>query len=374
MKTRISRLKPNQASHPRNRLADDAGFSLFLNRRSNLILSNGPSRARRMARLSQGIGRSEVLRYQNGDITSFMPVSMNLLSAGSGNYSISTSLYQVERAALMFKLAHDGLSDSTAIFEPRRFDIWFEAHYNKFKASQGASGHFGIAYLGTDYLVTPDLLAGVMLQFDSMSDSSDQTNSSVSGEGWMVGPYVTARVAPNLIFDGRLAYGQSENEVSPFNTYTDQFDTDRWLIDASLSGNFDWNDWVVSPVLSISYIEERQHTYVDTLNVTIPKQTVSLGQIKFGPTFSTRIEAANHMVVEPSFTLNGVYNFGNRSGPVITNNTADETNGLRARIEAAMRLTNRYGTKLEMGANYDGIGKGDFESYGANVRLSIPLQ
>ena len=29
MKTRISRLKPNQASHPRNRLADDAGFSLL---------------------------------------------------------------------------------------------------------------------------------------------------------------------------------------------------------------------------------------------------------------------------------------------------------------------------------------------------------
>lgn len=346
----------------------------FLNRRNNMILSNGPNRGRRIARLSQGIGRSEVLRYQNGDIPSFMPVSMNLMSAGSGSYSISTSLYQVERAALMFKLAHDGLSDSTAIFEPRRFDIWFEAHYNKFKASQGSNGHFGIAYLGADYLVTPDLLAGIVLQFDSMEDKSDQTNSTVSGQGWMVGPYVTARVAPNLIFDGRLAYGQSENEISPFNTYTDTFDTDRWLIDASLSGSFDWNNWVVSPVVSISYIEERQHGYVDSLNVTIPKQTVSLGQVKFGPTFSTRIEAANHMVVEPSFTLNGIYNFGNRNGPLITNNTADETDGFRARIEASMRLTNRYGTQLEMGANYDGIGKSDFESYGANLRLSIPLQ
>tara|TARA_R110002049_G_scaffold44333_3_gene129858 strand:- start:97926 stop:106268 length:8343 start_codon:yes stop_codon:yes gene_type:complete len=346
----------------------------FLNRRNNLILSNGPTRARRMARLSQGIGSSETLSFQNGDIKSFLPANINLLSAGSGNYQISTSLYQVERAALMFQLAHDGIAGSTATFEPRRFDIWFEAHYNEFKASQGSSGHFGIAYLGADYLVTPDLLAGAMLQFDSLDDSSPITNSSISGRGWMVGPYVTARLAPNLIFDGRLAYGKSVNEVSPFNTYTDTFDTDRFLIDASLSGNFDWDDWVVSPVVSISYIEERQHGYVDTLNVAIPEQTVSLGQIKFGPTFSTRFDGANHMVIEPSFTLNGIYNFGNRNGPLITNNTADETDGLRARIEAAVRITNRYGTKLEMGANYDGIGKSDYESWGANFKLSIPLQ
>ena len=101
---------------------------------------------------------------------------------------------------------------------------------------------------------------------------------------------------------------------------------------------------------------------------------VSLGQIKFGPTFSTTIQGDNHKVIEPSFTVNGIYNFGNRSGPTITNNTADETNGLRARVEAAVRVTNRNGTRFEFGANYDGIGQDDFESWGANVKLTIPLQ
>ncbi|MGC1497761.1 MAG: hypothetical protein WA790_18295 [Sulfitobacter sp.] len=346
----------------------------FLQRRNNLILSNGPTKGRRLARLSRGMGGSETLSFQRGNLKSFAPVNFNLLSAGSGNYEVSTSLYQVERSALMFALAHDGIDGSTAVFQPRRFDVWLEAHYNEYKASQGSSGHFGIAYLGADYLITPDLLAGVMLQFDSLDDESTVANSTISGKGWMIGPYVTARVAPNLIFDGRISYGQSTNKVSPTNTYTDEFDTDRFLIDASLSGNFDWDKWVVTPTLSISYIEERQHEYIDSNSNVVGKQKVSLGQIKFGPTFSTTIEGNNHSIIEPSFGVNGIYNFASRSGANITNNTADETNGLRARVEAAVRVTNRHGTRFEFGANYDGIGQNEFESWGANLKLTIPLQ
>lgn len=346
----------------------------FLQRRNNLILSNGPTIGRRLARLSQGAGATETLSFQRGNLRSFSPVNFNLLTAGSGSYDISTSLYQIERSALMFALASDDIEGNTALFTPRRFDIWFEGHYGEFKASEGSNGHFGIGYLGADYLFTPDLLAGVMLQFDSLDDQSAITGSSISGQGWMVGPYVTARVAPNLIFDGRFAYGRSTNEVSPFNTYTDTFNTDRFLVDASLSGNFEWDRWVITPTLSTSYIQERQHGYTDALNVAIGSQTVSLGQTKFGPTFATTINGPNSAIIEPSFTLNGIYNYGSRNGPLITNDTADETNGLRARIEAAIKVTNRYGARFELGANYDGIGQDDFESWGANLKVTIPLQ
>jgi hypothetical protein len=343
----------------------------FLNRRNNLILSNGPTRARRLSRLNQGIGTSETLSFQTGDLKSMSPVNFNLLSIGSGNYSLSTSLSQVERAGTMFALAHDGDDDYTTTLKNRRFDVWFEAHYSKFSASQGSGGHFGIAYFGADYLITNDVLAGFMLQFDSLEDITPTT--SVDGTGWMAGPYVTARLAPNLIFDGRLAYGQSNNDLRT-SLSSGNFDTDRWLVDVNLSGNFDYKDWVISPNLNISYIEDRQHAFTDSLSVVVPEQTVSLGQIKFGPTFSTSYATTNKMTVQPSFTLNGIYNFGNRSGPLITNNTADETNGFRGRVEAAVKLTNRHGTQVDLGMNYDGIGKSDFESWGLKFGLRIPLQ
>ena len=52
----------------------------------------------------------------------------------------------------------------------------------------------------------------------------------------MAGPYVSARLGPNLYFTGRAAWGISENEVDPFGLYTDDFSTDRWLASAELTG------------------------------------------------------------------------------------------------------------------------------------------
>ncbi|WP_299693603.1 autotransporter outer membrane beta-barrel domain-containing protein [uncultured Tateyamaria sp.] len=347
-------------------------INTFLNRRNNLILSTGPSSARRMARLNQGVGRSETLRFQQGDLASATPFSFDLLSLGSNNYKFSTSLQQIERSRRMFRLAVDGVEDNEQVWTPPRWDVWFEASYTRYEASGGSDGHFGIAYLGADYLVSEDILAGFLLQYDSLDDGDDG-GATIDGTGWMAGPYVTARIAPNLIFDGRIAYGQSSNSISPFGTYTDEFETDRFLVDATLSGNFDWDNWVVTPNLSLSYIEDRAESYVDSLGVTIPEQKVSLGQIRLGPTFSTVFEGRNQTVIRPTFTVNGIYNFSDTDGVTIVNDTSGETDGFRGRVEASVQISGRSGIDLTFGMHYDGIGASDFEAYGARLQLSIPL-
>ncbi|MDU8929681.1 autotransporter domain-containing protein [Alisedimentitalea sp. MJ-SS2] len=344
----------------------------FLNRRNNLILTNGPSRSRRMERLSRGYGTVERLAYQEGDLGSMTPFSFNFLSLGSGNYKFSTSLSQAQRAHKMFLLAHDGV-DETATIVTNRFDMWFEAKYSEFNASRGSRGHFGIAHLGADYLVNENVLAGVVLSYDTMTDESAVTNSSVSGKGWMFGPYVTARLGERLYFDGRIQVGESTNDISPFNTYVDTFMTKRWLVDATISGEFEWKNWTVSPNLSLAYIEENQRAYIDGLGVAIPSQTVSLGQVRFGPTFGTTYYRGNHLAISPTISISGIYNFGNRQGAVIANDTSNETNGLRARIEAGVTLKTRTNTTLEFSANYDGIGRRDYEAWGLGFKLNMPL-
>ncbi|TMM51316.1 autotransporter outer membrane beta-barrel domain-containing protein [Sulfitobacter sabulilitoris] len=346
----------------------------FLTQRNNLILSNGPSDGRRKDRLNGGGTGNSTVSFQNGDLTSMVPFSFNLRSASDGNYRFATSLSAMREAGAKFLLAHDGIDGNSMLVPNSKFDMWFEVSYNKFSASQGSDGHFAIGYVGADYLFSPDLLAGALVQFDDMDNSSDIQGSSVSGNGWMIGPYVTTRLAPNLIFDGRLAYGKSTNKISPFNTYTDSFRTDRFLVSASLSGSYDWNDWTVSPNATLAYIEERQKGYTDSLNVAIPGQTVSLGQLSIGPDFSTSFVAGNQVLYQPRFSINGIYNFGDTDGVVLSDIAQDSTTGWRGRIEAGVTISNRHGTRLEIGANYDGIGQADFESYGATVKLTIPLQ
>ena len=42
--------------------------------------------------------------------------------------------------------------------------------------------------------------------------------------------HATVRVTDHLYWQGRAAWGRSSNEVSPFLTYTDKFDSERWQI------------------------------------------------------------------------------------------------------------------------------------------------
>ena len=78
-----------------------------------------------------------------------------------------------------------------------------------------------------EYKLTPALLLGVLAQFDWTDEDDDRTGIATEGEGWLVGPYIVAKLAPHVYFQARGAWGESDNEVTPFGTYTDDFDTTR---------------------------------------------------------------------------------------------------------------------------------------------------
>ncbi len=228
----------------------------FLTKRADLILSSEPRPGRRFDRLKRGYGNATQLSWSPGDLKAFLPFTADF-AHGSNDYRFSTSMLQVRQAAASVALAHGSTKDAIYV-DNYRFDAWFEAQFKKFDSGAQGDGHFAVAYFGADYLVTPDMLVGVILQIDDMEDLSAALNTSARGTGWMVGPYMTARLAPNLYFDGRVAAGRSTNEVSPFNTYVDEFKTDRWLAMASITGDFQQGPWTIRPTASLSYFEETQ--------------------------------------------------------------------------------------------------------------------
>jgi hypothetical protein len=75
------------------------------------------------------------------------------------------------------------------------FDVWVEGHYSHFHDDQGKgdrSGHLGVMYVGTDYLVTPGLRIGALVELDWMDDTSNSLQTKVDGK-WLDGrPVLTA--------------------------------------------------------------------------------------------------------------------------------------------------------------------------------------
>ena len=366
----------------------------FLTRRADLILSSEPNPLRRFDRLKRGSGTTspvsfsierfrERLLFTAQDNNGSSQLSSSLLQAlgldsgplQDGNYRLSSSLLQVREAAASAGLALDP-DRQVAEVKNYRFDAWFEAQYRKFDNYRDSDDDFGIAYFGADYLLTPDILVGAVLSLDRMRELTD--TSEADGSGWMLGPYVTARLAPKLYFDGRLAAGTADNSVSPFNTYADDFLTGRWLAMSSLTGEFqldNFDNWTIQPHLSLSYFEETQKSYIDSVSGSIPSpsQTVRLGQMKIGPTITGRFEGSAGQIYSPYLTIDAIYNDGDTTDVTLTNTDRPEIEGWRTRLKTGISVATESGTRFSLGVTRDGIGRSDSSAWGLTFEYSAPI-
>jgi len=335
-----------------------------------------------------GLGAQDWQGGNPGGAISTLPFGFSVNGERARRFSFATSFVQVAKAAAEAKqrklgggpeqLAALGINAGHLI-SPKQsdLDIWAEGQFTYFEdgtAGSETSGHFGVLYLGVDYVLTPNLLVGALVQIDSMEQSSSDLSTKVDGIGWLAGPYLTARLSDNVFFQGRAAWGRSTNDISPFLTYTDEFDTERWLATGTLKGRWQHGAWLISPAASVGYVEERQESYTDSLGAFIPEQTVSIGQAKFGPEISYRGEIVNGVVVQPFASLEGIWTFSADGADDLVVDTLAGNNELRGKVGAGVKALTAAGTALSISGSYDGLGDDDFQAVSGELRLAIPLQ
>ena len=144
------------------------------------------------------------------------------------------------------------------------------------------------------------------------------------------------------------------------------------MANAKLSGLFSANGWEIQPAIEVSYFKETQFSYTDSLNSVVPEQSLSMGELRFGPKFSRQWTLDDGTTVRPSFGVSGVWNFAvTRDG--LFPNAGPSSNDLRAKFEAGLTLGKKDEWAFEVSGFYDGVGDNDFESYGGQLRLVVPL-
>lgn len=253
-----------------------------------------------------------------------------------------------------------------------RINLWTEVNFSRLK-SETAKNSMALAFAGVDYRLSERTILGFMGQYDWADEEDDREGVSVSGQGWMVGPYIVSRLTDNLVFDGRGAWGQSDNEISPFRTYTDEFETDRWLLKGQFTGDFDLDAWKIYPSLAVIYFEEDQKSYTDSLNIEIGSQTVKLGRATFGPRISKTFAYSDKVNVIPNLSVRGIWDFTKTDIVNLNTGLSTGTDNLRARTEAGLTALFESGTSLRLDGFYDGIGSESFEAYGVKINVSFEL-
>lgn len=255
-------------------------------------------------------------------------------------------------------------------------DIWMRGHWSRYD-NDDTSGDFGLVFIGADYRFENGLVLGFVTSIDWTREENNTDDYKADGRGWLAGPYVVANITDNLVFDGRIAWGQADNHVSPFNTYEDSFDSERWLISGKLTGSFRaGGNVLIQPHVGIIYFEEEQDSYTDSTGTAIASQTVELGRMTFGPKVSTSYTTGAGTVVAPYVAVEGIWDFETADRLDITTGLAAASGNedFRGRVEGGFDVGFTDGVRLTGEGFYDGIGADEYSSYGASVNLRLPLQ
>lgn len=332
-----------------SRDAATAAIGNFLTGRNALIMAHQPDLQRRLDRLQSAPGNTGTVVAGGVPVPVAMPFSMSL---SSGQANVSTSLATVAAAA--------GDTDRGR----QAFDIWAEAYFSRATIG-GQEADFRIFHVGADYRVSENLLLGVLGEFDQFDDRGELDVGEAEGDGWLVGPYILTKFAPNLFGEVRAAWGRSENRVSPFGTYVDDFDTSRSFYSGSLIGQFDLgNETTIRPEVTVRYLSEQAKSYTDSLNIVIPGQKVDQGDVSFRPRIHHLVEMDGGWAIRPFGEIEGIYTFGTDLNAVLDN-------GLRARVEGGVDLFSSGSFRASLSAFHDGIGAENYRSSGGHISVSF---
>jgi len=248
--------------------------------------------------------------------------------------------------------------------------VWYQLRGVHSDASTNSSD-LAIGYIGGHRFVSENALVGAMLLADFASGSDSASGSSGNGKGFMIGPYFAVKAKnTNLRFEGQAMWGKSFNSISPTGTYTDQYTTDRWMARGKVESSFQRGEWQISPAASLSYFNEEQAAYTDSLLNVIPAQRITLGEAQIGPKFQRSFALDNGTILGLKMGASAVTNFsisstsGSLGFPV-------SAGVFRTRVDLGINTQTRNGWDLSVDGFYDGLGVTNYRSYGVNLRAGI---
>jgi hypothetical protein len=353
----------------------------------------GPSRNDSEEAFGSALPSPYGITKSSPSIVSSIASQLAPLGAGQTSFKFGTSLSEMRAAAAQAearsqqkKLEDAGLKfENGPYIDPsfnlgQSLDFWVEGHITRYNDGLGGisrEGDFRILYVGVDYALAPGILAGALVQIDDTKEDVGDPNltGTVDGIGWMAGPYLGVKLADNLFFDTRAAWGQSSNDIELWDpaagNRSGSFDTTRWLATATLTGNEYIGNWRITPQAGFAYGNEWYSAYANSLGQNVPGADISIGRMTVGGEVGYRVVMASGSVLEPHVSFTGIMNFA--TDDLVIGGALVETSESRGKVEGGLLLETPSGWGFRAAGSYDGVGGDEFESYGGSLWVNMPL-
>ncbi len=242
------------------------------------------------------------------------------------------------------------------LFTGANGDVWaaLDAQWSDI---EGATSSYTNLSFGAHTRLRPDRLLGVMMQIDR--NEFEDGIATVDGVGWLIGPYYVARHG-EVDLDARLLWGRTENDISPFGTYVDTFESTRILAMLNVSGAVAMQVGELRPLAGFAYVSDRSEDYTDALSNLVSGQHVELTELEGG--FDWAIPLEDTSGTEFVAGITGIYAKQQGGNDVL--------DGGRARVDLGLTRPSDGAFGYDIGVWKDGLFASDRESYGAEIEVN----
>lgn len=252
--------------------------------------------------------------------------------------------------------------------EPGILDFWFEGRYTSYgtvgSGSGPGDGSFSVMYLGSQYMLGPDIMLGYLAQFDQAGEVSD--DGGVSASGWMAGPYMSVRFGHGIVFDGRAAWGVAGS--LPAGVALDTASADRSLVRGTLRGTRQVGGWTVAPSVGLSYAEDTPSMPGTALSDATPTGS---GRLDVLPELRRRFDLGSETYVEPRLAAGGFLAFDDLSR--LAPSGALGAPDLHWKAEAGVAVGKKDSLNLEATGGVETGGATAADNWSGKLKLNVPL-
>lgn len=250
---------------------------------------------------------------------------------------------------------------------PGILDFWLEGHLENYEAETSgrapADGTLGVVYLGTKFLLNPDIMVGALAQFDHAGEGHAASQADLAASGWLAGPYVSMRLAPGVVLDGRAAWGHFQSVAGIEGESAPQ--GERTLVRGKLTGTRDVGGWKLAPSVGFSYLDEG--VAGASLDGASEAQSGTLGRVDVLPEVSRRFSVNSDTYIEPRFAVGTFWNFDDIS------KAAASAGEAHTKLEAGVAVGVKDGTSLRATGNVESGGADAADTWSGRLQLNVPL-
>jgi hypothetical protein len=243
--------------------------------------------------------------------------------------------------------------------------VWGQVQGN-WSTSGGAKNGYALGTVGGHFNLTPNAIAGLMLEVDTLTQEYDETTST--GSGYLVGPYFVAKMPDQpLYFEGRYLLGATSNSTRINGAAEQAFDTSRSLVKFKVAGQIVSNTLTLTPSLSFTHLKDVQGAFINNYGQTVPEQGIATSDATIA------LDFAKPMLVENGELLltggvAGSWSVTSNSGFAST--ITPDYEGQRGSLHLGTVYTSASGLTLNGDVSYDGLLVDDYQSVGVSLGLT----